>query len=733
MVVVAAILLGLSRLESGLFALSDRLASNKDFLTSIAYFGLININVVLILLLSFLIFRNVTKIVLERQRGVFGSRLRTKLVVALVSFALLPTVILGYVSARFITSSFDSWFSSRITDTIQQTREAGALVYKQDQRRLESLARIAQRRVDVRPARPGNESSRLNMSGLRGFEQEYGFHVVKVVDPWGNTLWVSPEKYERRAEADDQAALAAEQFRQDPLLPAIGTVEAEEEKDAVKGIAPIRDPMTGELMALVVTEELFGSAIIRSIESIQREFNNLRAGAQIIRASFLVLLLVMTLLIIFAATWLGFYVAREITGPVQSLAEATREVALGNYDITLTPRAKDETGLLVRSFNQMTHDLRKHKSQAEESQARLVKTNEELDRRTKSMEIVFKHISAGVISVDARGNVSTLNQAAERLLSLKASQALGRGVVEALGPVLADAFWDPIMEGLSGKHSFFAQISLPESSSQTMLAVHASVITDETGLENGAVVVFDDATAQVNMQRVAAWREVARRIAHEIKNPITPIKLSAQRLLRRFHDNFQGADRGVFESCIETILVQVDSLRVLVSEFSKFSRLAPIQAKPGNINTVVLDVVNLYRESYPDITFDTGGLTDVPEMLLDRDQMNRAIVNLVVNAVAALEGVSDPGWIGFRTVLLRDLQTIRVEVADNGCGIPSEHRERVLEPYFSTKPEGTGLGLAIVNQIVSDHGGYLRVGGREPRGTTIVIELPLRGVSVRKA
>jgi two-component system nitrogen regulation sensor histidine kinase NtrY len=735
MILVTAILVGLSRLESGLFALSDRLASNKDFLTSVAYFGLINVNVVLILLLSFLIFRNVTKLVLERRRGVFGSRLRTKLVVAFVFFSLLPTAIFVYISARFITASFDNWFSERVTDAMRNTREAGAMLYKQDQRRLESLARIAIQRVEVKVSRATTtvapSSPRVSMQKLRGFEREYGFHVIKVLDPTGAPLWVSPEKYDRRFEADEFARVSSERFVLEPDLPSLSTVEAEGEKDAVKGIAPVRDPLTGEVLALVVTEELFGTAIIRGIEGVLAEFNNLRPGAQMIRASFLVLLLVMTLLIVFAATWLGFYVAREITGPIQSLAEATREVALGNYDVTLSPRASDETGLLVRSFNQMTADLLKHKTQAEESQSRLVKTNEELNRRTRYMEVVFKHISAGVIAVDGYGCVTSLNQAAERLLGVRAAQALGKDVESGLGKELSDAFWDPIREGLSGKQSFFAQLSLPDPQNPVMLAIHASVIADEGGQEQGVVVVFDDATAQVNMQRVAAWREVARRIAHEIKNPITPIKLSAQRLLRRFHDNFQGADRSVFESCIETILVQVDSLRVLVSEFSKFSRLSQAQTRPGNMNSVIRDVANLYKESYPDIAFDVSGLGVIPDMLLDRDQMNRALVNVVTNAISALEDVPEGRWIGFRTVLMEDLQTVRVEVSDNGCGIPPEFRDRVLEPYFSTKPEGTGLGLAIVNQIVSDHGGYLRIGTHEPRGTTIIVELPVRGVSVK--
>ena len=224
---------------------------------------------------------------------------------------------------------------------------------------------------------------------------------------------------------------------------------------------------------------------------------------------------------------------------------------------------------------------------------------------------------------------------------------------------------------------------------------------------------------------VAAWRVVARRIAHEIKNPVTPIKLSAQRLLRRFNEKFTGDDRQVFESCIDTIVVQVDSLRDLVNEFSKFARLPSIQPRMGNINAVVLDVVNLYRMSYPEVILVTEGLNELPDVPIDREQMNRVFVNLMTNAIAAFEGLEEKPRIEFTSELIEHANAVRIVVADHGCGIPDAIKDRVLEPYYSTRESGTGLGLAIVSQIVSDHGGYVRIHDTEPRGTTIVIELPL--------
>lgn len=742
--VTTLLLVLIARLETRLFDLSESLARDHDFITTVIYFGIINLNVVLILVLGFLVFRNVAKLLIDRRRGVLGSRLRTKLVAVLVFFALAPTILMFYISTGFITRSFDEWFSERVRTTIQQTREAGAMVYKQDQRRMESLARIGLNRVTVIPEATGANSrdlrsglptvsepqlpARIDARRLDGFESEYGLSVVRVYDRNGSPVWASQRlTSEERAASPDQFVMSAiERFDRDSGLVSISTVAGEEKQDVVKGIAPITDPASGRLIGVILAEERFETRILRSIETILAGFANLRPGAQLIRLSYMILMGVVAMLIIFAAIWLGFYVARAITGPIQSLAEATREVALGNYSVSLSARTDDEAGQLVHSFNQMTRDLRQHKMQADDSRSRLEMMNVELEQRRQYMEVILKNITAGVIAVDPGGLVTAVNHAAERLLGVRGLDAIGRDVRTGMGDQLYNELWKPFAGKLSdGRSTFSGQIDFESGGRRLTLLADAARIFDERGVDQGTVLVFDDATEQVKAQRVAAWREVARRIAHEIKNPITPIKLSAQRLLRRFRDDFQGEDREVFESCIETILVQVDSLRDLVNEFSKFSRLPSIQTKTADVNVVIRDVIGLYRMSYPEIVFDDSGLGPIPAIPIDREQMNRAFVNLVTNSIAAFEGSAKPWRIEFRSLVLVDANAIRIEISDSGCGIPAKLKDRVLEPYFSTKQGGTGLGLAIVNQIVSDHGGYLRLTDREPRGTTVVIELPM--------
>ena len=484
---------------------------------------------------------------------------------------------------------------------------------------------------------------------------------------------------------------------------------------------PIVDPESLHVMGLILVENHFETQILKSIESIQNSFSNLKPEAQITKLKYLILLVLMTVLILFSAVWLGFRLSKGITGPIQNLAEATREVALGNYAVKLNLKTDDEAGQLVKSFNTMTHDLESHRREIEASRLELLSTNEELEQRRKYMEVVLKNITAGVISVDAEGRVTTINNSALALLGLD-GDIVGTDVRDGLGKELFDLLWNPVIDQLGHAGQYSAQLELP-GRNLTLLA-GAARIRDDDGDELGIILVFDDATEQVKAQKVAAWREVAQRIAHEIKNPVTPIKLNAQRLLRRYLDKFEGEDAAIFESCVETILKQVDSLRDLVNEFSKFSRLPSIKPKLENLYEIISDAVALFRLSYPGIDFQIEGSKGVPDFLLDKSQMNRVFVNLISNAISAISD-QEKGVISFNATVLDEVNTVRIEVADNGSGIEQDKKDRVLEPYYSTKDEGTGLGLAIVNQIISDHGGYVRIADNNP-GAKIIIECPMR-------
>lgn len=727
-ILVSAVLLAISRLETRLFTLSESFSENKEFFTSLVYFAIINVNVILALFLGFLLFRNIIKLIIERRKGVFGSKLRTKLVVSFAFFALAPTLLLFYVSTKFITRSFETWFSEKVKESMQLTREAGSSVYEHDQKRLESLARIALRRVETASLlnTPWSTVVSLEPKELQGFGHEYGLQVVKIYKANGEPFWSSTQGYQSWGPGKEDTTVeeALQFFIQNPDSLSFSRVVGENQQDVVKGFAPIRDPVQHRLLGMVITEVRFETRILESIEKIIADFGNLKPGAQLIQMSYTILMVVMTLLIVFSATWLGFYVAREISGPLQRLAEAAGEVSQGNYHIMLESQRTDEAGLLVQAFNRMTQDLRAHQSKNEEAQKSLQKTNEELERRRQYMEIVLKNISAGVLSVDANQCITSVNSAAEKLLHVQAKAIIGGKASQVLPPQLLEFFWNPISEALQEQAHYHGQIELESRGEEQSLLVDATKIYEDNQAELGAVLVFGDATLQVMTQRAAAWREVARRIAHEIKNPITPIKLSAQRLLRRFHDRFEKEELDVFKTCIETIITQVDALRNLVNEFSNFSRLPTIHPQLAKASDVLLEVVKFFELGYPEVKFDYQNLQAVPSSLLDREQLNRAFVNLLTNSITALLP-ERKGKITVSCRYVREMKTIRIEIIDNGCGIPVKLRERVLEPYFSTKEQGSGLGLAIVNQIVIDHQGYLRLGENHTHGTRVSIELPV--------
>ena len=512
MIVISSVLVLLSRLEGNLFQLSERLSAHRDFFNTVVYFGLINVNVVLILVLSFLIFRNVIKLVIERRRGVIGAKLRSKLVVSLVFFAVAPTALLFYVSSRFLAESFETWFSSRVEATMAKTKEASALVYRREERRLQSLARIALQRIQIEPSGPFflDSMPKMNPLKLDGFDSEYRLDAVKVFDVSGRLVW-SSEGLSAEAQAKESQNLfvvtTIERFLANSGMTSRGAIKVEEGRDVVKGAAPIQDPLSGILLGVVLTEEKFETQIIRSVEAILREFSNLRPGAQLIRLSYTILLVVMVLIIIFSATWLGFYVAKGIIGPIQSLAEATKEVALGNYNVILPAKSNDETGQLVQSFNQMTRDLRANEKQVKDFTEKLKATNVELDGRRKYMEVVLRNISAGVISLDARQVITSVNDAAERLLGISAKTSVNQRVSVGFNENLFRDFWTPVRDGLQDRSIFSSQLEFDGAVEKLTLLVDGGRIFDEHGIDLGYVIVFADASEQVKAQRVAAWRD----------------------------------------------------------------------------------------------------------------------------------------------------------------------------------------------------------------------------------
>jgi two-component system nitrogen regulation sensor histidine kinase NtrY len=441
-----------------------------------------------------------------------------------------------------------------------------------------------------------------------------------------------------------------------------------------------------------------------------------------LKTSLLVMLLIVTLLIIFSAVWFGFYIARGLTGPIGKLATATRRVAEGELNFKLEKDSDDEMGLLVDSFNRMTSDLQTSKKQLEAVNMALQQSNIELDERRQYIETILQNVPAGVISFDAAGKITSINKFAEDLLHIDKDNYLQQDFRTTIMPnhrVIVEKFLQELEE--SGKSTIQRPLRLTMGKETFSLLVNITKLYDDGAKPLGTIFVFDNLTQLEKAQRIAAWREVARRIAHEVKNPLTPIQLSAQRLRKKYLYTLE-TDKEVFDLCTQTIINQVEELKRLVSEFSSFARMPIVQKSPNDLVEMVREILVFYEESHGYITFRQIVEQDIPRFDFDRTQMKRVLINLLENSIAVLQ---EDGVIEIVLSYDREKQAVLMAVKDNGPGVADEDKPRLFEPYFSTKKSGTGLGLAIASTVVADHGGQIRVTDNRPRGTVFTVELPM--------
>jgi two-component system nitrogen regulation sensor histidine kinase NtrY len=416
-----------------------------------------------------------------------------------------------------------------------------------------------------------------------------------------------------------------------------------------------------------------------------------------------------TLVVLFSVTWIGLYLARRITVPIQMLAAGTREIASGNLEYRVDVEAGDELGILVDSFNAMTRDLR------ESSHA--------LKERRRYTETLLENIPTGVISLDAGGRITTMNRAAHRILGVpRRLDARGLPVADLLGgrPDL-----EPLAQAVSGVQSRGAraqerELRIAAEGRVATAAAHLSALEDAAGGYQGMLIVLEDLTQLIKAQRVSAWREVARRIAHEIKNPLTPIQLSAERILKHWREQSPRLG-GIVEEGASTIVREVHSLKGLVDAFTRFGQMPPVQPVPVDLDRVIDEALAHFGGRDEALSIVRRPHPELPRVQADPEQLRRVFINLIDNAIEAMQG---RGRITLSARHVRRPDVVRIEVSDSGPGIAPEDRDKLFVPYFSTKARGTGLGLAIVHRIISDHHGTIRVRDHPPPGITFVIDLP---------
>lgn len=693
---------------------SPRFFTNTVLLTVLGF-----LNAILLLALLYILFRALIRLVAERRRGTLGSQFKTKLVVIFLGLTLIPSILLLVASGKLIEHSIKKWFSPAVDEMVevgQDILDASSQRYREEafhfaRQVAEGLAAdrllSPSRRRRLRPAM----ESRLRE-----------FHLDLIVVHAGGEASITVVRSRMSLSTVDALPW-------DLVARAQGGKPAERADEVAGGGMVVRAavavPDSGEPPAVVSVGYLVPEHLVALNRRLARSAENYlqtKALKSPIQRSYYLVLSLVTVLVLFASVWVSLVLARRITVPIQVLAEGTREVAAGNLDFHLDVDTDDEFGILVDSFNRMTSDLRTAKEGEQRSLEALTAGNRELAERRRYMETLLENISPGVVSIDGEGRVTIINRSACTILDIHAQdKVMGLRVDEVLARPEHRELRDVISEARHGSHGTRQrQVTLhAEGRARTVSAILSPlprVAQDAPGL----IVVLEDVTDLLRAEKIAAWQEVARRLAHEIKNPLTPIQLSAQRIAKKFRQGDADLER-VVEEGTEVILSEVRGVKRLLDEFSRFARLPAVQPVPVDLHQVIDQAIALYDGLHPHVTFTRDYHDPQQAMELDPEQMKRVCVNLFDNAIEAMEG---RGTISVRTSHLAESHTLRMEISDDGPGIPEGDRERMFLPYFSTKRRGTGLGLAIVNRIIADHHGSVHVEMNEPHGSRVVIDLP---------
>lgn len=710
----------------------------------------LNLSIILVIALTLFVIRNLVKLYFDRRGKVAGSRFQTKLVFAFLAMTLIPTALLFAVATELISDTVDKWLNARIEHTLQESLQVAKSFYHESEQETQAnavyVANIVNRRGLL------GRKSRKSLNRLLKLKlREYNVELIQVYNQEFNLVsQAARPNTEVSFDLEDKPGfLARVAFGE-----TITDIEDRSDKSIVVSLAPIaKEREKDQAKGTVVVVKKITKRLIERVHSITKAFEDykqLTLKKEIIKASYQLTLALVALVIIFSAIWIGFYLARGITVPLRALSEATENVARGDLDTRIDiPPSNDEVGQLLTAFNNMTEDLKNSKGQLELANKDLSESNTELYNRGQYIEAVLDNAAGGVISIDKGGVVTTINDSAAKMFALDAAKSRGRNYRKLFEPGFLDIARQMIRDmSRRGNDTLEREIDLSVKGERRIIKLNISVLRDHNGNYMGIVFMFDDLTDVIAAQRAMAWREMARVVTHEIKNPLTPIQLNVQRMRRKYERHAEDFPK-VFDDATNTIIQEVDELKKLVDKFSKMARssdglpssesiegegrfsddtrltdskLLELHPEPNMLHDIIYDVVKLYKGTRSDITLATDLDPSINLVNLDAGQIKRVLINLMENAIEAMDG---EGEITIRSQWPANKKKVIVEVADTGRGVSKEVRGEVFHPYFSTKPDGAGLGLAIVNRVIEDHGGSISISDNKPRGTVFTIELPM--------
>ena len=661
--------------------------------------------------------RTTLRLWVERRREQLGARFKTKMVVGAMALSLLPIVFMFIVSYSLINRSLLLWFPKPLEIASEETQKLLNELGRGQLHRLRALAL----QVQSEAQKPDHDF--MQDAFARGAD------AVWILDPSGKPvrgeIVCDNQPEDRRGAICTQPDASGEYLRS--LESGVEVWQAEG-----KNYFGTRVPTfeKGKPAGFIVAAYRTSPGVLTRLAAIQtqtREYYQAKQDLRALKRQMLLILLLFTVLLLSSVMWVALFLAKQVTVPIQVLAEGTREVSSGNFDYQVPEQAQDELGVLVRSFNTMTTQLRDSRAQIDEFTRSLQQAVQELERRRQLMETVLENIPTGVISLDSSGAILRINTSVSRMFGMDA------GGLESLEELLgADSA--RTVQHLMRRSLRMGVVSREMEAVAGGRVLHLAVTVSSLGprrANTGFVLVFDDLSELLRSQKTEAWQEVARRIAHEIKNPLTPIQLSAQRLSRFLEKrgSFEAGASGdselakLVEECSRLIEREVSTLASLVNEFSQFVRFPAAKLASANPNAIVREAVEVFSERLDGITLKTDFAENVAMVRADAGLLRSVVVNLIDNAAEALEN-SSFRKITVSTKSLPDAEAVEISVADTGHGISPEDKDKLFLPHFSTKDRGTGLGLAIAARIVAEHGGSIHVEDNFPVGSRFVIELP---------
>ncbi len=721
----ARLVLTVTGLALGLFLGVDVLLRKSrdfspDFLASVLLYGLTVLNLTLLLILLLVLARNLVRVLMERRRGVLGARFRLRLVLVFLLMAVAPSVLLMVVGSDLIQQAVDRWFNVDVERILSSSQALGTALRDSVADRTRTHARALARELEARRLLEKAGQRRLRRTAeVRA--RELRIDMVSVFTPHGELLAVADPRLPTAPHpgatggALAEAALAG---REAEATVSFATGEL------VRAAVPVRTA-EGEVLGAVVVSTFLPGAVAAEAREVQEryaKFQKVKAYQGPIKAAFVMFYSFAALLVIFGAVWLSLYLARRITRPLRLVAEGAERITAGERGVRveLPGGGNDEFTALIASFNRMSERLARSEEEVEFSRAGLTRKNQELEERRRLMETVLETVGTGVVVVDHEGTTTAINAAGCRLLAVDA-EIVGRRLEEVMRGPGREEIMGLVERLLSGRLARQdREVQIPLRGRDRHLAVTVVPLPGHLGSPPGAVLVLDDLTPLMRAQKVAAWGEVARKLAHEIKNPLTPIQLSAQRIRKAYLKSAPDLEKVITE-CSRAIVDEVEALKNLVDEFAQFARLPTANLVPASLHDVIDQTLSLYDGLFAEVRIDRRLAPDLPPLRLDTDQMKRVLINLVDNAI---EATDKRGTVVIATEFDRSQGRARLSVADDGPGIPPEDRDRLFVPHFSTKKRGSGLGLAIVSRIVQEHRGAIRVEDNKPQGARFVVELP---------